>query len=514
MNIAFKPVISLTGDKYTNYYLSCFEIFDVLLHIVFSGGCGDSKSKSVKKSEEFCKTKIGDSIMKPNVTIWLAAALAVSACGSSAQFASSGHQYQDGIYYKPTTENKEAYEAEDKDIQALIKKTKESEIYLFTDSGRDTIVVPKGNSVRLNFNNGNNTTVTFLNNDASLYPGYYPYTNWGLGFSYWNWDPWYYDSWSWNPWYYDSWSWSPWCYSRWYRPWSYSYWDYWHHYRWHDPWIYHSWNYWSYSPWSYYPGYYGYGYYPGYYGYSYYPGYYDYYVWDNSLVRGVPGERQSLSFGRSWGSREAISRGARGDIMGSYGSSIRRSSTGASRLSSVPNHRYGSQDGYRRSEGGSSTGSEGMAAYRRSNGSYEGNSRSSSGYTSSSSRSTGGGEAIRRSGSDNYRRPAGSNYGETGSSGSSYRRSSGSSSSYGGGSSSSGSYSRSSGSSSSYREGSSSGGSYSRSSGSSSSYGGGSSSGGSYSRSSGGSSSYGGGSSSGGSYSRSGGSSGGGSYRR
>lgn len=444
--------------------------------------------------------------MKPNVTLWLAAVIAVSACGSSAQFASSGHQYQDGIYYKPTTENKEANKAEEREIQSLIKKTKESEIYLFTDSGRDTIVVPTGNSVRLNFNNSNNATVTFLDNDAFLYPGYYPYTNWG--FSYWSRDPWLYNSWNWGSWYY----------SRWHWPWSYSYWDYWYHYRWHDPWFLHNWHSWCYDPWIYYPGYYGY---------SYYPGYYDYYVWDYGFIRGVPGERQSLGFGRSWGSRDAISRSSRGDLTGSYGSSIRRSSSGASRLSSVPNHRYGGQDGYRRVAGGNSsrTGSEGVLTHRRAGGSYEGYSRSSSGYgrASSSSRSAGGGEAIRRSGPGNYRRPAGSDYGETGgnsyqrSSGGSYRRSS--SSSYGSGSTSNGSYSRSSGSynrsgSSSYGSGSSSNGSYSRSGGSSSSYGGGSSSGGSYSRSSGSSSSYGSGSSSNGSYSRSGGSSGGGSYRR
>ena len=115
--------------------------------------------------------------MKTNVTLWLTAMLAVSACGSSAQFASSGQQYQDGIYYRPTTENKSVAAVSNEEVQALVNQTKQSEIYLFNDSGRDTIVVPDNKPVQLKFNRGGNTTVTILDKNPSIdiYMGYGPY---------------------------------------------------------------------------------------------------------------------------------------------------------------------------------------------------------------------------------------------------------------------------------------------------------------------------------------------------
>ncbi len=86
--------------------------------------------------------------MKTNVTLWLTAILAVSACGSSAQFASSGQQYQDGIYYRPTTENKSVAAVSNEEVQALVNQTKQSEIYLFNDSGRGTTIVSLPESLK------------------------------------------------------------------------------------------------------------------------------------------------------------------------------------------------------------------------------------------------------------------------------------------------------------------------------------------------------------------------------
>ena len=275
--------------------------------------------------------------MKTNVTLWLTAMLAVSACGSSAQFASSGQQYQDGIYYRPTTENKSVAAVSNEEVQALVNQTKQSEIYLFNDSGRDTIVVPDNKPVQLKFNRGGNTTVTILDKNPSIdiYMGYGPYLSWG--YSSWSWDPWYYDSWYRDPWYYSGWY-SPWRYNRWYRdPWYY---DSWY---WRDPW-YSGW----YSPWSgYYAGYYD-PWYNGYYGgwYGHYYGYYD--AWWESHSRGISGTRQDLGYGRSWGSRDAVSRSAGSDMMGSYSSTVRRSD-GNSRIGSKSSYSQGERQTYRAS---------------------------------------------------------------------------------------------------------------------------------------------------------------------
>ena len=68
--------------------------------------------------------------MKTRLIPLFAALIAFTACGSSAQFASSGQQFQDGIYYRPETATMETVPASDEEIASLLEQTKGSEVYL------------------------------------------------------------------------------------------------------------------------------------------------------------------------------------------------------------------------------------------------------------------------------------------------------------------------------------------------------------------------------------------------
>ena len=155
--------------------------------------------------------------MKTNLTILSLAIAAVTSCGTSAQFANSGQRFNDGIYYPSSREEQQQNKESDKEVAKLAQETKEAKIFLYNDSGRDTIVVPGNKSVRLKFNKPGNTTITVLDNSPKidLYMGYAPYTYWGYSW----YSPWYYNSWYYDPWYQSS---------SWYYSGVYNYWNpYW-----------------------------------------------------------------------------------------------------------------------------------------------------------------------------------------------------------------------------------------------------------------------------------------------
>lgn len=191
--------------------------------------------------------------MKKRTGILIAAVFAFTACGTSLYTTSSGQRFNDGIY--PVSPEKKQYAAasvtaSDTETENMIKKTKESEIYLFSQDENqqtkvDSILVTGNKSAVINFNNSNISSITVTDS---------PY-NWTLSDWY---DDWRFYSWAvsplwWNPWYYGG-------YWGYYRPWRYYsswYWDPWYWDPWWDPW-YYGWGY----PYGHYAWYHGWA--PGY----------------------------------------------------------------------------------------------------------------------------------------------------------------------------------------------------------------------------------------------------------
>ena len=189
--------------------------------------------------------------MKKRISFLLTAVLAVSSCGMASYTSSSGQKFNDGLYSSPQTVDRTQLELARQESESLAKKTKESEIYLFSDSydqshaGKtNTVLIPENKAAVIDFS-GNGTTVTVTDDpfdqfyyNANVWTYYRPVA---FGSPYW--DPWYYaryrnyyDPWYWSfrydPWYsfdwwyYDSWYYNPWRYDPWYY-------DYWGHHHWH-----------------------------------------------------------------------------------------------------------------------------------------------------------------------------------------------------------------------------------------------------------------------------------------
>ena len=185
--------------------------------------------------------------MKKSSMLLIVAALVLSSCGTAAQYASSdnGQKFQDGIYSSGPSFRSKQEKAEDlAATEALVEKTKSSEIYLFGDR-KDTVMVPENFSARIQYDQKlGGTVVTVgenpydwrydLENNYGYYYGPYSYyyNPYSIGSS-WYWsrhfDPWYWDTWSYSPWRYSSWHY----YNSWYEPWYYG--GYWGFY---DPWYY------------------------------------------------------------------------------------------------------------------------------------------------------------------------------------------------------------------------------------------------------------------------------------
>ena len=189
--------------------------------------------------------------MKKSSTLIMIAALVLSSCGTAAQFASSdsAQRFQDGIYGStPSFISKAEKEDSRAATDALVEKTKASEIYLFGDK-KDTIMLPENLSARIQYDQKlGGTVVTVGENpydwryDLENNYGYY-YGPYSIGNSwYWSrhYDPWYWDAWRWNTWAYTPWRYHGWYdpfyIGGWYDPWYYG--GYWGHY---DPWYYGGW---------------------------------------------------------------------------------------------------------------------------------------------------------------------------------------------------------------------------------------------------------------------------------
>lgn len=177
--------------------------------------------------------------MKLRTLVTFAAILMFTACGTTARYASSGHQrFDDGIYSNgPTFISKAERQAADKETEKLVEETKASEIYLFGDK-KDTVMIPQNMSATIKFDQKIGTTVTIHDNpydwrnNYSAWGWYTPIgfsAGWRFGWGYHNWhmsvhNPYY---WHYGR-YYDPWHYDPWYgYMGWYDPWF------------HDPWYHH-----------------------------------------------------------------------------------------------------------------------------------------------------------------------------------------------------------------------------------------------------------------------------------
>ncbi len=184
-----------------------------------------------------------DDYMKKNHVLLIAAAVMLSSCGTAAQYASSGdgYRFQDGIYGSTPSLTKKADAQEQKEAtDALVAKTKASEIYLFGDR-KDTVMIPKNMSATITYDGlGGGTSVTITDNpydwrnNIDPWGWYGPSVSLNYGWGYardWAHRGWY------SPWYggwHSSWGYGwydPWYYpGGWYDPWYGGYWG------WHDPW--------------------------------------------------------------------------------------------------------------------------------------------------------------------------------------------------------------------------------------------------------------------------------------
>ena len=189
--------------------------------------------------------------MKTRTIIFFSALLALTSCGSAAQYASdtSSQRYQDGIYYTPDTPAGDVAVASQtkEETDFLVAKTKSSPIFMKSGEKIDTLFIPNDKVAKIDFNKNENTTSVYLyDNGWDTWAAYQPW----YASSWYSWHYPYYSSiyWGMNPWYYGGWY-DPWFYRPWhYRPYYYSWYG-----GWYDPWFYDPW---FYDPW-YYGGWYG-----------------------------------------------------------------------------------------------------------------------------------------------------------------------------------------------------------------------------------------------------------------
>ena len=185
----------------------------------------------------------------------LGAAILSSCATATVATRGTGQRFQDGLYASSNdSQTKEDRQESERINDILIEKTKASEIYLFSETSKDTVVIPQNMAATIKFNGDDGTSVTvaqapdWLQEDAWRYdwmygPYFYrPYGYWyGSYYGGWRYDPWYgyYDPWYGG--YYSHWYafHSPWygCYDPWfgcYDPW-YGYYDPWfgHHHHHH-----------------------------------------------------------------------------------------------------------------------------------------------------------------------------------------------------------------------------------------------------------------------------------------
>ena len=209
--------------------------------------------------------------MKKSTVLMIAAAVMLSACGTAAQMASSdsGQRFSDGIYSSAPSLRSKADKLEEKaETDALVERTKASEIYLFGDK-KDTVMIPDNMAATIKYDRSIGSTVVSVYENPydwrnNIDPWNY-YTPYSVGSSwYWSrhYNPWYYGGiwgrpyWRYDPWYYGG-FYDPWYFGGWYDPWYYGY------AGWYDPWFHMH---------PHYAGWYG-GWYDPYWGHHHRPGF-------------------------------------------------------------------------------------------------------------------------------------------------------------------------------------------------------------------------------------------------
>ena len=185
--------------------------------------------------------------MKKSSVLLIAAAVLLSSCGTAAQMASSdsGQRFADGIYSSAPSIRSRAEKVEDKaETQALVEKTKASQIYLFGDR-KDTVMIPDNMAATIKYDREIGSTVVSVYENPydwrnNIDPWYY-YSPYSVGSSwYWSrhYNPWYYTgAWGYPYWRYSSWYFDPWYYGGFYDPWYYGF-GYAGYWGWYDPWYY------------------------------------------------------------------------------------------------------------------------------------------------------------------------------------------------------------------------------------------------------------------------------------
>ncbi len=169
--------------------------------------------------------------MKKRMFALLGALVSVLSCGTTTLQVSQS--FDDGLYYTPRS----APAVSQAQMNELVAESLDEDLVVSTSAG-DTLVVPKGNSVRLNL--GSDVTVVNTYQPDLWWAGsfwspwyYSSWDYWYRPYRYYSWryyspwyyDPWYYSSWYYDPWYYDSWYWRP--YHHYYH---HYYGGYYHHY--------------------------------------------------------------------------------------------------------------------------------------------------------------------------------------------------------------------------------------------------------------------------------------------
>ena len=111
--------------------------------------------------------------MKKSTVLLIAAAVLLSSCGTAVQTASSGNgqRYQDGIYSSAPSFRSRTEKAEEKaETEALVEKTKASQIYLFGDR-KDTVMIPDNMAATIKYDREARSTV------VSVYENPYDWRN-------------------------------------------------------------------------------------------------------------------------------------------------------------------------------------------------------------------------------------------------------------------------------------------------------------------------------------------------
>lgn len=149
--------------------------------------------------------------MKRRIILLAASALALVSCGSAKQFAdaSQNQQFRDEVYYNPkgSGADRQAQTIAKVEEDLLVKKTKESPIFMKSGEKVDTLFIPEGKNARIEFDKEGSTTSVFVTDSGwETWYAYQPWyaRTWYTPFHsslYWGANPWYYAGWY-DPWYY------------------------------------------------------------------------------------------------------------------------------------------------------------------------------------------------------------------------------------------------------------------------------------------------------------------------